>query len=128
MVRSIERWMYAIGVTAIGALVVIVGCAGTDDDDADAAICEEDVDDSDCEVCIKTGCCESYAACQDDADCACILACSTAGQTEAQCATSCKLTEPEMSAALTLLSGENQSCSVQCEDECVVYGFDDDDD
>ena len=128
MVLSIKQWIFAVGVTAVGVTAAVVGgCSGSDDDDT-GPICEEDADDSDCEVCIKTGCCDAYTACQNNTDCTCILQCSTENQIEAQCAARCNVTDTEVSDALALLSGQDQTCSVQCEDDCVVYGYDDDDD
>lgn len=125
MVMRIEAWLFAIGV----ATAVVVACNGSDDDDAAGQpICEEAVDDSDCEVCIKTGCCDQYAACMNDANCACVLACASENQTEAQCAARCKVADAEIDDVVTLVSGQGQTCSVQCEDRCTVYAFDDDDD
>lgn len=122
-----QRWAFA----GLMAAAVAVGCGLSnvdDDDDVVGAVCEADADDSDCDVCIKTGCCDSYAACQDQPNCMCVLNCANDEQTAEVCAGRCNVTADEIANVLTVLNGENQTCTVQCEDECTVYDFADYDD
>lgn len=124
MIIQSKRRFYAGLMTA----ALVLGCALSDDDDDDAvAVCAVDADDTDCDVCIKTGCCGSYASCQNDPNCICVLNCANDNQPREVCATRCNVSTTEIADVLTVLSGENQTCTVQCDDECAVYGFVDDD-
>ncbi|WAS94267.1 hypothetical protein [Nannocystis punicea] len=115
-----KRRFYACLMTA----GLVLGCAMSDDDDGVAeAVCEVDADDTDCDVCIKTGCCGEYSSCQNDTDCLCVLNCANDNQPREVCATRCNVTDENITDILTLLGGENQTCTVQCDDECAVYGF-----
>ncbi|MDC0718346.1 hypothetical protein [Nannocystis bainbridge] len=110
----------------MGALVL--GCALAEDDDDDAvAVCAVDADDTDCDVCIKTGCCGAYSSCQNDPDCICVLNCANENQPREVCASRCNVPTTEISDILTVLGGTDQTCTVQCDDECAVYDFVDDD-
>ncbi|MCY1056747.1 hypothetical protein [Nannocystis sp. SCPEA4] len=120
MIIQSKRRFYA-GLMTAG---LVLGCALSDDDDDDAvAVCAVDEDDTDCDVCIKTGCCGAYSSCQNDPNCICVLNCANDNQPREVCATRCNVTTTEISDVLTVLAGTNQTCTVQCNDECAVYGF-----
>ncbi|MBZ5714011.1 hypothetical protein [Nannocystis pusilla] len=108
---------------------LVLGCAlsEVDDDDDAVAVCAVDEDDTDCDVCIKTGCCGAYSSCQNDPNCICVLNCANENQPREVCATRCNVSTTEISDVLTVLAGTDQTCTVQCDDECAVYGFVDDD-
>lgn len=105
----------------------VIGCAASDDDDDAVEVCAVDADDTDCDVCIKTGCCDAYSSCQNDPDCYCVLNCANENQPREVCASRCNVTTTEITDVLTVLGGTDQTCTVQCDDECAVYGFVDDD-
>lgn len=105
----------------LGAVAAALGCVVGG---GEVDVCDVVTDDTDCMVCVKTGCCEQYRQCRRDTDCTCILACSDAGRTRAQCASNCSVTQTEIADVLHLL-GDQQDCDVQCADQCPVYGFDD---
>lgn len=106
-------WAHA----ALWAAAVVLGCV-VDDGEVDA--CDVVTDDSDCTVCVKTGCCEQWRQCRRDADCTCILGCTDDGKTRAQCATQCEVSQTEIADILKLL-GDQQDCDVECADQCSIY-------
>jgi hypothetical protein len=103
----------------------VLGCARpatVDDDGAPGVICEVETDDSECDVCVKTSCCQQYIACYDDPSCMCVLNCATVGEGHEVCADRCGLAEMDYNSALATLNGGEKTCQLECQDACDADG------
>lgn len=108
----------------------VLGCAQPADDDGGGqdVICEIETDDSQCDICIKTGCCQQYTTCYNDPSCMCVLNCSITGEGPDVCSERCGLADPDFNAVIANLDGGEQLCQVECQDPCSVVDPTDDDD
>lgn len=80
------------------------------DDDPDK--CEDPEDEETyCRSCLRTECCEGLVACEDDADCSCMIGCMGESGDRSLCARTCSVTD--ITAALDPLT---RYCEV--EEQC----------
>lgn len=112
------------------AAAMVFGCARSEpvDDDADldaAELCEPHVADNECDVCLKDACCQPYAGCLQDPNCACILHCTSVGDTREVCEARCMVGPAEINRTIALLTGDELACDALCDDACPMFGLDD---
>ena len=113
------------------ATAMAFGCARSGPDpDADAdldakELCEPHVADNECDVCLKDACCQPYAACLQDPNCACILHCTSVGDTREVCEARCRVGPAEINRTINLLTGDTLACDAVCDDTCPMFALDD---
>ena len=121
-----RHWAHAAAMVT----AMVVGCAMPElddelDDDDDIvgaeAICEADLDDTACDLCLKTACCDSYTACRTDPDCNCVYGCANAGDSREECEERCHVDTSEFTQAVDLLAGGADACDMQCDEPCGVF-------